>query len=312
MHPRVSVCIPTYNYANYISSAIESVLGQDFGDFELIIQDDCSADNTEEVVGRFSDPRIRFGRNKQNLGLAGNWNHCLTMARGRYIKYVFADDLLASNHALSQMVSILEAYPEVSLVASARNFIDENSQIKRVESCFPNDMIVDGKDIIRQCLRKQHNKIGEPTVVMFRKAQAARGFNGEYQQVIDMEMWFYLLEQGKFAFFAHPLCSFRVHSGQKTADNIKNLRYLDDYFLLLRDYSGKPYIGAGRVTRWYWRLDTLYHFWKLKKKGIIDRREVLARIANHMPPIRFFAGYPIYKTAKPFVKLYDKLAHPSE
>ena len=104
MAPKISVCIPTYNYAHYISFAVESVLNQQFTDFELIIVDDCSKDNTEEVVSRFLyDKRVSFEKNERNLGLVGNWNKCLSKARGEYIKFVFADDMLASDEALGRM-----------------------------------------------------------------------------------------------------------------------------------------------------------------------------------------------------------------
>ena len=107
--PKVSVLIPTYNYAHYLPLAIESVLNQDFTDFGLIIQDDCSTDNTDEIVERYlSDRRLIFETNESNLGLAGNWNLCLAKARGEYIKFIFADDLLASQDCLAKMFSVLD------------------------------------------------------------------------------------------------------------------------------------------------------------------------------------------------------------
>ena len=104
MAPKISVCIPTYEYAHYIPFAIESILSQRFADFELIIVDDCSRDNTGEVVRRFQyDKRVLFERNERNLGLVANWNKCLAVAKGEYMKFVFADDMLASNEALGRM-----------------------------------------------------------------------------------------------------------------------------------------------------------------------------------------------------------------
>ncbi|HIJ77231.1 MAG TPA: glycosyltransferase family 2 protein, partial [Deltaproteobacteria bacterium] len=121
MAPKISVCIPTYNYAHYIAPAIESVLNQRLTDFELIILDDCSKDNTEEAVSRFlNDKRVLFEKNERNLGLVANWNKCISMARGEYIKFVFADDMLASQEVLGLMAGILDSDPSVTLVASAR------------------------------------------------------------------------------------------------------------------------------------------------------------------------------------------------
>src|SRR5688572_5841450 len=92
--PKVSVLIPTYNYAHYLDEAIKSVLNQTFSDFELIIVDDKSSDNTSEVVQKFlSDPRVSFYINDENLGLVHNFNRCLEYAKGDYIKFLMADDI---------------------------------------------------------------------------------------------------------------------------------------------------------------------------------------------------------------------------
>lgn len=306
MAPRVSVCIPTYNYANFIPFAIESVLNQGFGDFELIVQDDCSNDNTESVIAGFlSDPRVKFDRNERNLGLAQNWNLCLHKAAGEYIKYVFADDLLASRDALSEMVCVLDHDPGISLVASSRNIIDAQSVELRVESSFDKDLIAPGTSIIHKCLYRSRNLIGEPTNVMFRKDHAARGFNEEYEHLLDMEMWFHLLEKGKFAYINRPLCSFRVHPAQKTNENVRKRVYLDDYYLLLRQYLNRPYVRMGWVLKNYLAVDALYQFWKLHKRGLLERQEASASIKSRFPS--FFFIYPFFKLAKPFMKVYLSL-----
>ena len=149
MAPKISVCIPTYNYAHYISFAVESILSQQFTDFELIIVDDCSKDNTEEIVSRFlCDKRVSFETNERNLGLVANWNKCFSKAKGEYIKFVCADDMLASGQALGRMASILDSNPSVSLVASARYLIDSESRITGLVSHFPPDFIANGEDVI--------------------------------------------------------------------------------------------------------------------------------------------------------------------
>ena len=84
LSPKVSVLIPTYNYAHILDETIESVLAQTYTDFELIIVDNCSQDNTEHVVSKYLiDKRVSYHRNSQNIGLAGNWNKCLELARGQ-------------------------------------------------------------------------------------------------------------------------------------------------------------------------------------------------------------------------------------
>src|SRR5438270_12301052 len=95
--PPVSVCIPTYNGEAFVRQCIESVLAQSFPDFELIVVDDGSTDGTWDIVRDYEarDCRFRVSRNEVNKGLVGNWNHCVDVATGRWLKFVFQDDELA-------------------------------------------------------------------------------------------------------------------------------------------------------------------------------------------------------------------------
>ncbi len=121
--PKISVLIPTFNYARFLPRAIESVLAQEFRDFELLIVDDCSTDDTAKVVQplRARDARVRFAVNSSNLGMVNNWNHCLEQARGEYIKPLFGDDKLCHPQALGKMVGLLESHPSATLAATARS-----------------------------------------------------------------------------------------------------------------------------------------------------------------------------------------------
>jgi glycosyltransferase involved in cell wall biosynthesis len=306
--PKVSVCIPTYNYAEYISFAVESVLNQTFQDFELIILDDCSSDGTQEVVQKYlTDERIIFEVNSVNLGLPGNWNRCIEKARGKYIKFILADDMFASSDALARMVSVLDSNPEISIVASARNIIDSQSQLVRIASEFKSDFTIDGEILIYYCLREINNLIGEPTVVMFRRSDGLRGFDSRYCQLVDMEMWLHLLEKGRFAFINTPLASFRIHSRQKTLENTKSLIFINELHLMLEEYSSKPYMKVGFIRAYYWKYNAIYLFWKAKKRGLISRKEACAKIAAIMPLKHFIMLYPLYKVVKPIEKLLRKL-----
>ena len=90
----VSIITPSYNTAAYISATIQSVQAQTYEDWEMIIIDDCSDDNTDEVVGRFlPDPRIRYYKNEKNCGAAVSRNRALKMAKGRWIAFLDSDDL---------------------------------------------------------------------------------------------------------------------------------------------------------------------------------------------------------------------------
>src|SRR5437867_7541627 len=98
MKPTICVCIPTYNGSKFLKQSMESVLSQTYSDFEVVISDDCSSDTTMEILEQFrrKEPRIKIYRNKENIGYVRNWNKCLELAEGEWIKFLFQDDLLES------------------------------------------------------------------------------------------------------------------------------------------------------------------------------------------------------------------------
>jgi len=219
--PKISVLIPSFNYARFLPMAIESVLAQDFTDFEILVSDDASTDDSAAVIARYAakDPRIRGQLHPANLGMVANWNWCLQQARGEYIKYLGGDDCLASRHALGRMAALLDAHPQATLAASARLILDENSEVTALWDELHQPGMHNGPKTIARCLRANRNLIGEPAAVMFRRVAASRGFNPNMRQIVDLEMWFHLLLQGDLAYTLEPFCFFRRHGGQQTAVN---------------------------------------------------------------------------------------------
>jgi glycosyltransferase involved in cell wall biosynthesis len=306
--PKVSVCVPTYNYARFLPELIDSVLAQSFTDFELLVIDDHSSDETQAVMEAYHerDPRIRFLRNSGNLGMVANWNLCLREARGEYLKFVFGDDLLASSDALRRMVDVLDADSTVSLIASARNQVDEQSRPIKLDSHFSETGRHSGASVIGRCLARQKNLIGEPTVVMFRAKDAGRGFSERYQHIVDLEMWFHLLENGTFFFINEPLCSFRVHGSQQTQKNKYLLSTLDDNFQLYAEYLETDYLDIGAFTKAYVRYCNVYRIWKLYQGGRITKGCAVDKISESYSYRKFLMLYPLYKVYRPISKLLDR------
>jgi glycosyltransferase involved in cell wall biosynthesis len=281
--PEISVLMPTYNYASYLPEAVESVLGQDFPDFELLIVDDCSSDNTAQVVQPFCarDARVKLTVNPSNLGMVANWNACLQRAGGRHIKFLFGDDKLSDPRALGKMLALHEK----------SNVIGIWRPLKAGSH--------DGRKMITDCLIDGGNLIGEPSSVLFRKADAQRGFDTAYRQFVDLEMWFHLLERGGLVYTREPLCAFRRHAAQQTAVN--NARYsIREQLMLVAAYGAQPWMPARR------RLDLLYR----ARRGL--RRDPAARpqfdelerqyAARHGRP-GYFAPSVKYMFARPIENL---------
>jgi glycosyltransferase involved in cell wall biosynthesis len=128
----VSIGMPVFNGERYVADAIESILKQDFGDFELIISDNASTDRTEAICRELAaaDPRIRYFRNPRNLGAAANYNLCFERARGIYFKWAAHDDRLAPGY-LRRAVAALEAEPEAVLCMVGVAEIDATDAVLR-------------------------------------------------------------------------------------------------------------------------------------------------------------------------------------
>ena len=247
--PKVSVGIDVFNYADFLPTAIESVLSQTFTDFELIVQDDCSTDDSFTIAETYArkDSRVRAIRNTVNLGMVKNRNACLRSARGEYVKFVHADDFLCDTDALRQMVSVMESNPALCLVAAAMQFVDADGTPAGRSHNFTGDCRLSGVTVITECLREQRNLIGGPSSVLFRRKQAERGFDEAFFHAADLEMWFHLLEQGAFAYIDEPLIAYRWHTRQQTEKDRATLSQADDQRTLLDRYLHKPYV---RLRRW--------------------------------------------------------------
>src|SRR5260370_38737001 len=93
-NPTVSFVVPCYKLAHLLPECLNSIFRQTYSDFEVLVMDDCSPDNTSEVVCRIQDQRLRYVRNDQNLGHLRNFNKGIELSRGRYVWIIPADDYL--------------------------------------------------------------------------------------------------------------------------------------------------------------------------------------------------------------------------
>ena len=159
MEPLVSVCIPAYNNAGYIQETIESILNQTYKNIELVVVDDNSKDNTADVIRNIPDERIRLYQNEQNLGMSGNWNRCLELVTGDYVKLICADDLLARD-CIEKEVGALIAHPEAVLAESDSKLVDIDGIAHGTYKRFHTSGLTDGKKIAKRGILSQ-NYFGE-------------------------------------------------------------------------------------------------------------------------------------------------------
>ncbi len=126
--PLVTVAIPSYNHAEYIAYTIQSILDQTFQDFEILIIDDCSTDNSIQIIKNFKDSRIRLIEEKINRGVCETSNMCIEQAKGKYIALIASDDVMHKTK-LEKQVDFLEKDPNYGAVFSGIEIINEDGGI---------------------------------------------------------------------------------------------------------------------------------------------------------------------------------------
>ena len=215
--PLVTIAIPVFRGEQYIQSAIDSVLSQSLNNFELLVVDNNSDDKTVEIVLSYSDPRIILIRNEKNIGVEANWNKCLALARGIYIKILPHDDTLEPD-CLKEQVKVfdMDSEGQIGLVFCARAIINDVGELitKRHNRSLIKGRIK-AKKLIRLCTRKGTNLIGEPGAVLFRlrDSRTVGNFNEKIPYVIDLDYWLRLLAHGDAYYIDKYLSNFRISKG---------------------------------------------------------------------------------------------------
>jgi len=127
LNPLVSICIPTYNRPKFLLDAINSCFLQTYTNFEIIITDNSENDKTQKKISKIKDKRIRYYKNKKNIGSFNNLNKNLKLARGKYIKFLLDDDLLEKT-CIKEMVDVMEKNNKIGIVCSPLKIIDEKGK----------------------------------------------------------------------------------------------------------------------------------------------------------------------------------------
>jgi glycosyltransferase involved in cell wall biosynthesis len=244
-NPLVTICIPTYNGEKFIKESIESALAQTYSNIELVISDDNSTDNTLNIIQSYKEksniPILLFRHIPAGLG--SNWNNCVKCSNGKYIKFLFQDDLLTSN-CIEKMIGLALKDDKIGLVFSTRDifFEEENPAFnftKRRFGCLHLNwsnlkMINIGSSLLkdRNFLKPPLNKIGEPTAVLLKKEAFGKAgyFSEELNQLLDLEYWYRVFKYYKVGFIDENLVRIRLHQNQSGRLNLD--AYQKDYKLI--------------------------------------------------------------------------------
>lgn len=206
---RVSICLLTYNRAAVLGRSIESLLAQTYRDFELIVNDDRSTDDTESVVRRYveADPRVIYYRNSSNLRYSGNQNAAIARANGDLVAIVHDGDIYRDD-CIARWVAALDRFPTAGIAFSASDALDADGKIT-VQYRHPFPSLIPGREMIDEMFRQNSSPIFG--IVMVRKAvvRAAGEFNDRFPILADVDMWMRLLLTSDAVYINEPL--FQIH-----------------------------------------------------------------------------------------------------
>ncbi|OGO23189.1 MAG: hypothetical protein A2144_11180 [Chloroflexi bacterium RBG_16_50_9] len=229
--PKVSVITPTYNRAHLISQSIQSVLNQTFSDFEIIIVDDGSTDNTREVLDSFKDPRIKYTW-QENGGPSVARNTGIKASSGDYIVFLDSDDVLVRN-ALEKGVRVLDAHPEVGFSYGQAYLMDERGRVFGFRKHRDRGShILNGIEEIRKAI-VNGNHIPTSTIMARRSCLEEVGtFDDAFRYGSeDFDLLVRLARLHSVAYIAEPLIKYRVHiasisCGRRLAEMERSIRFL--------------------------------------------------------------------------------------
>jgi glycosyltransferase involved in cell wall biosynthesis len=280
--PLVSILIPVYNPGNYLRIAIDSALMQTYKNIEIIIVNNNSTDETNDILLNYHKyENIQIFNNNITIPMAKNWNKCMNFANGKYIKFLCADDYFHPE-IVEKMVEVMENNPNVGLCACAFDFIDENNKIIKTRKIFKEGSY-DGLKIIKYTM-KRRNKIGCPTNIIFRTSffkEKNEQFVDNEIIVTDWDMWIRILKKSNFYYIRQILSSFRLYKNSGTGINKYKKIWYEQFFLIKKRYIYKDcdtkklfsnfdlkYVKIYNFT--YCFLGALFYFFKTGEKSIFN------------------------------------------
>ena len=258
--PRISVALPVYNGGAYLHDAIESVLAQDFEDFELCVSDNSSTDDTPRILAAFAarDPRVRVSRTDTLLAQADNVNRAVGLCRAPWVKLFCHDDLLHP-HCLRTIVTAVDdaRSPNLVLVGNGEEHLFGNGYRHRAPGTDGAITSFDGPAFVRATVEGRA-RVAPPsltTATVRRDAWAAtRGFDARFVH-FDVFFWMQLLLRGDLLHVPEVLTINRIHGRQVFAQARRTLQTIDDYRRFPREFIADhgEQLGLGwraRLATW--------------------------------------------------------------
>ena len=300
---KISVCIPTYNRAHFLSGAIASVQAQTISDWELVVCDDGSTDGTPELMAGYADPRIHYVRHAMNIGKSNNMRSGFAAATGTYFVKFDDDDRLMPDFLL-KMSQVLDQNPTVGLVGSDHWVMDEAGEIRsdwsdENSAKWGRSQLASGMlpDLLHQVFVIQSLQIGA-TLWRLNVLKDLDYMRQDWQNCEDNDLLVrFALSNRQGAYLAERLMSYRFHSEQQGIDRAipyftDKLHYLDAY--RFEDATIES-IRQSRLAETQLLLGL-----RLIEQGETDRGRELLQLGRSHAPKKAIAGFLLSNIPKPF------------
>lgn len=243
--PSITFAIPYYDNLGYLAEAIESVRGQTFTDWELVVVDDAGPASAEALVAALGDGRVRYLRNETNLGLAGNWNRCIDVARAEWVTLLHADDRLEPAYAAA-VTDVVGDHPLLAAIFTDASVIDADGhpvrslpdQVKRFARRPRGDHSVGGDDDLAAIL--SNNYVFCPSLCYRKAALGPSPFDTRWRMVLDLDNVARLLLDGQQLFgIRRPLYQYRRHAAAMTGTLTATATRFEEEIALYRELAVK-------------------------------------------------------------------------
>lgn len=279
--PRISVIMPVYNAGRFVGEAIQSVLSQDFSDFELIIFNDASTDNSLDILKSFNDARIRIVENEINLGITKTLNAAIALCRGDFIARMDADDVMHPQR-LNRQLEAMELDTGIAVLATRIRFINMDGE-------YTGEWNTDAENIREGDIRNvmaNTNCIAHPTVMMRRDVLSHFGYREKQFGAEDWDLWLRLLNANfRIAKLNDEMLDYRVHTSSITSMRKKE-EILEKRLLRIRNNFLLYELTRLKISSFYF----LVCFEQLKtilkliwKNSVIPMARTIKRILTYAP-----------------------------
>ena len=225
----LTILLPVYNGQQYLNQCIDSILCQAYDDYELLIIDDCSIDNSKDIINNYNDNRITFIENEHNIGLTSTLNKGIQQAKGNYIGRIDQDDLSMENRIIEQM-NYLSNNPDVKLIGSWCEIIDENdNKIKSIKNPINRKKILEAFVSYNPFLHSS---------VIFEKTTVSKlgGYSSSFVHAQDFDLWYKISSKNNVHNIPIELVKIRWHSQRATLSD-HNKKYLKDESIKIYYYA---------------------------------------------------------------------------